>query len=192
MTKLDDAVTVAARIADRFEDGAIPYAIGGALALAAYGMQRMTNDAYLGVFIEPDRLPEVHDALERGGCLFERDRAAAEVERASFFTVRCGVVLADIFVSFHPHHDDARERRRKIRMGDGVERWFLSPEDLAIHKLAMLRPKDLMDLEHLFAAQSAGLDVEYIRRWVEAIAPEALDRRRAAVDDLVGRFTRAG
>ena len=29
MTRLDDAVTVAARIADRFEDGAIPYAIGG-------------------------------------------------------------------------------------------------------------------------------------------------------------------
>ena len=188
MTRLDDAVTVAARIADGFEGAGIPYAIGGALALAAYGMQRMTNDADLGVFIEPSRLPQVFDALERAGCLFDRERAAAQVERASFFTVRCGAVLADIFVSFQRHHDDARDRRRKIRMGDGAERWFLSAEDLAIHKLAMLRPKDLMDLEHLFAAQGSGMDVGYVRRWLEAIAPDATDRRRAVLDELIARF----
>ena len=188
MSQLTDAVAVAAHVADRFEEAAIPYAIGGALALAAYGTQRMTQDSDLGVFIEPSRLPEVFDALERAGCLFERERAGAQVERARFFTVRCGAVLADIFVSFHPHHDDARDRRRKLRMGDGVERWFLSAEDLAIHKLAMLRAKDLMDLEHLFAAQAATMDLAYVRRWVEAIAPAPEDRRRAALDELVARF----
>ena len=187
--RLDDAVTVASRIADRFEEGGIAYAIGGALALAAYGMQRMTRDADLGVFIETPAIAAVYDAVERAGCLFERAVASSEIEAAGLFTVRCGVVLADIFVSFQAHHDDARRRRRRLPMADGVERWFLSPEDLAVYKLALLRPKDLMDLEYLFAAQGPALDLAYVRRWVEAIAPDPEDRRRAALDDLAARFS---
>lgn len=184
---LRDPATVAARIGDQLEADGIPYAIGGALALAAHGFPRSTADVDLSVFAPEDELDRLFDALERCGCLFERARARRSIEQIFLFTVRCGQVLVDLFVSFHPHHHEALARRVAIESPDGRQRWFLSAEDLAVHKLALSRPKDLADLERLFAARGADLDLAYIRRWVEAIAG-AGDPRRGALAGLVDRF----
>jgi hypothetical protein len=178
----------ATTIADRLDEHGIDYAIGGALALAAHGMPRMTTDVDIGVFVDRSRLGELYDALERAGCLFDRARADRDVARMSFFSARRGRAPVDIFVSFHPHHDDARARRVRLPGPDGTPRWFLSAEDLMVHKLAMLRARDLADVERLFAVLGPALDLAYVRRWVEAIAPDPSDRRRAALDDLERRF----
>ncbi len=185
---LTDAASVAYWVADRLEEHGVAYAIGGALALAAHGVPRMTNDADLSVYLDGRPLEDLYSPLERAGCIFDRDSAARDIQRASLFTVRCGLILVDLFVSFHPLHDDARSRRRAIPGPDGRPHWFLSPEDLAIHKLALLRGKDRVDLERLFAARAAELDAVYIRHWIEKIVPDDADPRRAALDELVRRF----
>ena len=177
-------------VCDRLEEAGIAYAVGGALALSAHGFPRQTADVDLSVFAPPAGVEAIFDALERAGCLFEREHAQRSVDSISLFTVRCGAVLVDIFVSFHSHHHEALERRVALRCPDGVDRWFLSAEDLVVHKLTLARPKDAADLERLFAARGGDLDVDYIRRWIKAIAPEG-DPRRSALEDLVVRFALA-
>lgn len=187
MSPAADPAAVAAAVTDQLEGEGIPYAIGGALALGAHGFPRSTADVDLSVFVPEDQLDRLFDALERAGCMFERAAARRAIERIALFTVRRGHVLVDVFVSFHPHHHEALARRVALPCPDGRERWFLSPEDLAVHKLALARPKDVLDLERLFAARGSDLDVAYVRRWIEAITPEG-DSRRATLDDLVSRF----
>jgi hypothetical protein len=186
---LTDATAVACWVSQQLEDEGIACAITGALALAIHGVPRMTNDADLAVFVEPDEAARLLDALERAGCLFERSWATAEIVRIGWFYVRCGKVEVDLFVAQHPFQREAMDRRARFEVPGYGPRWFHSAEDLAVIKLALLRNKDLADLELLFAARGPELDVARIRRWVEAIAAEG-DPRRAALDDLERRFVR--
>jgi hypothetical protein len=186
---LTDAVAVACWLGSALEADGIPCAITGALALAVYGVPRMTKDADLAVFVEPAQRERLLDTLERAGCLFPRAWAAAEMARIGWFYLRCGKVEVDIFVAQHPFQREAMTRRVRIEVPGYGPRWFHSAEDLAINKLALSRHKDLADLEALFAVQGSALDTEYIRRWLEAITPEA-DPRRAVLEDLERRFAR--
>lgn len=185
---LDDPPSVAAHLAERLDEASIPYAIGGALALAAYGEPRMTGDVDLSVGVTEANLDRLFDALERGGCLFDRVRAQAEVERFSLFRVRCGAVGVDLFVSFHPHHHEALARRVRLADPEGHVLWFLSVEDYAVHKLALFRPKDRMDLELLCAARGASMDWGYVEGWIRRIAPHEPDARHAELAALKQRF----
>lgn len=189
-SSLRDPAIVAARVADQLESDGIRYAIGGALALGAHGFPRSTADVDLSVFAPEDDLEPLFDSLERCGCMFERDRARRSVERIALFTVRCGKVLVDVFVSFHSHHHEALRRRVALTAPDGRARWFLSAEDLAIHKLSLDRPKDHIDLERLFKARGARLDVAYIRSWMLAIAGED-DPRTKRLESMIERFLSA-
>ena len=187
----DDPGSVAAWVAERFEEDGIVYAIGGALALGAHGIPRMTDDVDFSVFVPEDEIQHLFDSLERAGCAFDRAGALAGVRRIHLFHGRCGHVGVDFFVSFHPHHHESIARRVLLPDPAGKPRWFLSAEDLAIHKLALFRPKDLPDLERLFAMSGPVMDLAYVRRWVEAICG-AGDPRRAALEDLARRFASPG
>lgn len=59
------ADTLARALADALEARAIPYAIGGSIALAAWGYARTTVDVDLDVFVEHDALAPVFDTLGR-------------------------------------------------------------------------------------------------------------------------------
>src|SRR5262249_19692144 len=171
-------------LSDAVERDGIRTAITGALALAAHGVPRMTKDVDLAVYVGPGEQERFLDALERAGCLFDRSLASREIERIGWFPVRCGRIQVDLFVAQHPFHPEAMGRRRRVAIPGGGERWFHSAEDLAVNKLALYRPRDIGDLELLFAARASDLDVPYIRRWIEAITSTG-DPRRAALEDLV-------
>lgn len=185
--RFDDPGSVAAWVAERLEEDGIVYAIGGALALGAHGIPRMTDDVDFAVFVPEAEIERLLDSLERAGCRFDRARARGEAKRIHLFSGRCGHVGVDFFISFHPHHHESVTRRVLLPAADGQPRWFLSAEDLAIHKLALFRPKDLPDLERLFAVRGAAMDTAYVTRWIEAICDPG-DPRRAALADLVARF----
>jgi len=78
-----------------------------------------------------------------------------------------------------------KARRISIEIAGG-RLWFLSAEDLCLHKLIYGRPKDLVDLERLLAVRP-GMDLAYVRSWMTRMVP-AGDRRVAALDDLERRF----
>lgn len=185
MTALENAAAskVAAHLADRLDEAGIGYAIGGALALGVWGVPRTTVDVDLNVFVGDDELSRLFEALERAGALFNREDAARDVARIGMLTAQIGRTRIDIFVAHHPLHAEFERRRVKVDHPDIGGRYYLSATDVALAKLIYHRPKDVIDLERLFAVQGGRLDVAVIRRWLTSIVP-AGDERIALLDRL--------
>ena len=173
---------VAQRLGDRLEEAGLSYAIGGALALGVWGAPRMTKDVDLSIFARHD-FAQITEALERAGMMFDRDAAPKTIERIGMFNGRLAGVVVDIFMSSHPHMAEMEIRRQRVEAG-GTHLYFISAEDLCVMKLVYGRPKDVGDLERLFAARE--LDVAYVRRWLNQM-PVGPDRI-ATLDDLERRF----
>lgn len=181
------ALAAARRIAERLDEDHLPYAIGDALALGVWGAPRATKDVDLTIFIEEAELGRAFDALERAGVMLERETAIREVRQIGMFKGRAGRLFVDVFITGHPQYEDMR--RRRVAIDDPVSGRalsFISAEDLALHKLIYGRPKDVIDLEQLFARRPT-LDVSYIRGWLVRMVP-AGDPRLAILDDLTRRF----
>ena len=181
-----NALVVARRIADRLDEDEIPYGIGGALALAAWGSPRATKDVDLSIFIRADELARVFDAFERAGVVVNRSDAVRDVARIGLFVGAAGRMRVDTFVSEHPHFEEMGRRRQAIVDDEGRQLWFITAEDLTVMKLIYGRDKDITDIERLFAVRP-GLDLAYVRDWLAKMVP-AGDRRLATLQDLAQRF----
>jgi hypothetical protein len=180
-----NAYDVARRIAGCFDEDQVPYGIGGAIALGAWGVPRATKDVDISAFVSSDDLPRVLDSLERAGVLVRRDEAARDVARIGLFKGRLGAIVVDVFVSDHPQYAAMKQRVRRIADPDGNAMDYITAEDLCIHKLLFGRPRDVSDLEQLAAVRT--LDLAYVRSWLVQMIPEG-DRRFAILDDLERRF----
>jgi hypothetical protein len=177
------APEAAAWVADRFDEDGIDYAIGGALALIAWGIPRATAYVDISAFVERTSLPRVLDALERAGVMVPAD-AAANIGRIGMFRGLVGRIPIDVFTSEHPHQHAMRERRCLLELGEGRSRWFVSREDLVVLKVLYARPKDELDLE-AFVSVHTDLDFAYVEGWLAKMVPagdrpfEMLARLRA-------------
>jgi hypothetical protein len=182
---------VAAWVCDRLDEEGLPYALGGALALGVWGVPRGTIDVDVSVFVPQSRIDEVVNAFERAGALIDRSGVKRQLERSDLFIARVMGTRVDVFVGRHPLYAEMARRRQLVTDAFGTQRYFVSKEDLALMKLIYHRPKDLIDLERLFAVQGAKLDVHYIRSWLIDIAG-AEDRRLETLADLERRFIDVG
>ena len=180
-----NAIDAAHRIASCFDEDAIPYGIGGALALSVWGIPRATVDVDVSVFVRPDELPRVLDSLERAGVVVNHDDARRGVEKLGFFKGRLGRTLVDVFLSEHPQYEAMHRRTQRITDAQGRAVAFISAEDLCIHKLVFGRPKDVADLEAVLASRK--LDLAYVRSWLVQMVPSG-DHRLAVLDELERRF----
>ncbi len=149
------------------------------------GAPRATKDVDITIFVPEAELPRAFDALERAGLMFDRSAATRDVARIGLFKARSGKMIVDVFLSGHPQYDAMKTRRLSIEIAS-TRLWFISAEDLCLHKLIYGRPKDLIDLERLIAVRP-DMDLSYVRTWMTRMIP-AGDRRFAALDDLEHRF----
>jgi hypothetical protein len=113
---------VAARLADRLDEDGLPYAIGGALALGAWGVPRTTSDVNVSVFIDEMALGGLLDTVERAGAMVDRAEAGRQVARFGFFTAAIGRTRIDVFIAHHPWHGDMQDRRISLPTPDGKPR----------------------------------------------------------------------
>jgi hypothetical protein len=178
---------VAARLADRFDEDGLQYALGGALALGAWGVPRTTSDVDVSVFVTGEELDRLLDSIERAGAMVERAEAHRSVARTGFFVAFFGRTRIDLFIAHHPWHAEMQHKRVSLPTPDGHPRWFLCAEDTALAKLLYARPKDVQDLERLFAVQAGRIDLAYLRHWLPRMVP-AGDARLQLLEDLARRF----
>lgn len=178
------APELARRIADAFEAGGIPYAIGGALALATWGFPRATNDVDIDVFVTPEELDEVLTILERIGCELDRQACIDSARQRGDFRARFERMRIDFFVPSIPFYQSAKARLREAPLGGAPAR-YLSPEDLAVFKMLFFRTKDLLDVERLVGFIGSGFDTSYVRSSLVEIVGED-DERVGRWDRLVG------
>lgn len=164
MTDALTAVDVARRLADVLEARSIPYAIGGALALAYYAPPRATVDVDINVFVPPrsgvDRLLEV---LAEGG--FSPDNKTTALTSATQdgqFRGRVAGIRVDVFVpAFRFYETLADHTRRVPLLGRSIA--ILGPEDLLTLKMMFFRRKDLADVEAVLRSSGTEIDIGAVR-----------------------------
>jgi hypothetical protein len=182
------AAEAAQRIADALEQAGIPYAIGGALALAVSGVPRGTADVDVNVFLPEDQVQRVIELLASLGVEIDEQAALAQADRDGMFIGRWDGMRIDVFLPSIPFAHEAEKTRMRVTDSDGWSGWFLSAEALTVFKLLFFRGKDLVDLERLVAVAGTLLDHAYVRRWIVDMMGED-DPRVARWDELVRRFS---
>ncbi|MFT3852405.1 MAG: hypothetical protein QM733_06680 [Ilumatobacteraceae bacterium] len=146
-------------------DGRVPYAFGGAIALAyATEEPRGTRDLDVNVFVAAADVDEVFAALPSGVVHGDADRAAVlQDEQVRLWWDDTPV---DVFFAAHPFHVAAGQRSRTVDF-DGTPIRVLAPDDLAVFKVLFDRPKDWVDIATMI--ESGTLDVDAVARQVEAL-----------------------
>lgn len=180
------AAEAAQCIADALERSNIPYAIGGALALAVAGVPRGTADVDVNVFIDAQQLSDLVDVLQQLGIQVDKETAIERTRHDGMFVGRWDGMRIDVFLPSIPFSAEAGRTRTRLTDEAGWSGWFLSAEALAVFKLLFFRGKDLVDLERLVAIRDE-LDHAYVRRWIVDMMGED-DERIRRWDALVRRF----
>jgi hypothetical protein len=179
--KQAELVGLVRRLVDALEASKIPYALGGAIALAAWSEPRATKDVDLTLFVEDSVPDSALDALERAGLDMARDRARSEAKRRGMFVLRAASgYRVDVFVASIPFYRVAEQRRRRVKLADR-ETYVLDAESLAVFKMLFFRGKDLVDIAKLIELEQ--LDVEFVRAALVDIVGED-DERIARLDAM--------
>ncbi len=171
-------------IARALEHARIPYAFGGAIALAYYAAPRGTEDIDINVFLETNG---------SGTCLEELKRLGIGSPAMDRGMHDHQVVLSwehtpiHVFFSYDPFHERCKARARQVPFADG-EIWILSAEDITIFKIIYDRPKDRAEVREILLCMGERMDVAYTIGWLERILGSEdprVTRFREAVADLV-------
>ncbi len=183
----------AAEVAGFLESRGIPYAIIGGLALQRWGESRLTRDVDVVVLVDAEALHAfVDDALERFAPRIPDARAFGLRHRVLLVQTAEGVPV-DISLGIPGYEEEALGRAQLLELPSGALVRVLGPEDLVIHKCVAGRARDAEDVEGILIRQRLRLDLDLVRRWLEAFRPlvdthdpvalfeDALDRARTAL-----------
>ena len=180
---LSEKITELARV---FAQSEVPFAFGGALALAYYAEPRATVDVDVNVFLAPAAVDDVSTTLGALGIT----TSAAERElvlRDGQVRLHWGATPVDLFFAYDAFHFHAAQRVRRVPFGpDTIV--ILAPEDLLVCKVVFNRRKDWIDIEQMLLLSAGTLDLDDVLRWTTEIVGEGDDRvahlRRARRDVL--------
>ena len=166
-------------VCDHLDAAGLPWALGGALALAyATEEPRGTRDIDVNVFVPADQAARVFAALPEG----VRHSAAdvTEARRADQVRLWWGDTPVDLFFAADDFHQQAGRRARSVPFAGRTIR-VLAAEDLAVFKALFDRPKDWVDIATM--AESNAIDLD-----------EAADRLATLLpgDNRVDRLRRGG
>lgn len=179
------AEEAARELVERLEARAIPYAVGGALALNQWAVPRGTKDVDLNLWVDPARPTSTAQLLGAIGCDLKASAVVRSLSERGHAFARLGDVRVDVYVPTHVFHASVLERRRRRPLA-GREAWFLSAEDLAVFKLILDRAKDRADVEALAMVGGEEFDRSYVRRWLQKIVG-AHDNRLSTWEEIVRR-----
>jgi hypothetical protein len=180
--ELDELVEA---LATALDAARVPYALGGAVCLAAWGVPRATRDVDLNVFVDESGLDAVFAALAAAGCDVDRVASRASAAERGDFQASAGGTRVDVFIAFHAYHVEVAARCVTVTAPAGRSLRLLSAEDLLVFKTLFGRTKDFADIERLVAARGSALDAAYVLRWLAALLPVD-DPRPARVRALLG------
>ena len=170
-------------IHEALSEARVPYALGGALALAYYADPRATIDIDVNVFLAPGRWREAIDVLtELGVDASKLDPDS--LERDGQCRLWWGLNAVDLFFAYDPIHDEMRKQARRVPFGDATVS-ILAPEHLAVCKAMFDRRKDWLDIEQMLIAAD-DLDVREIEDWLQRMAGEE-DARLKRLRELSSR-----
>lgn len=151
-----------------------PYAVIGAIALAAWGRPRATQDLDLLVGLDPgvgaERLREIGPSL---GLAVDREWADWNPAlRDLQVRLRRGTFVIDLLLPRDAHDRKALARRRRRRLQD-APLLVIAPEDYVLQQLKVMRGRSLEDAAAVLAERGRGFDLGYTRRWASRLGVRA-------------------
>jgi len=163
----------------------VAHAFGGTIALAYYADPRGTNDVDVNVATRFDQAGVVLDALAATGFSVEGDPTTLLPAAG----IRCtrGRDLVALFFRFDPNHERLLDRAlaAAIEVGDQDRQIrILSPNDLAIIKMAFNRGNDWVDLGAMLAAKTS-LDLIVIEEELVGLRGPTMHPRIARLRALI-------
>lgn len=165
-----DALSAALSGMARFlEDAHIPYMVIGGVANLAWGEARTTQDVDITVAVDESRLDELVARLgDRFQVLpaspLEFIRETRVLPLATVEGVRIDLIFAGL-----PYEEEAIARATS-RVVAGQEVRVATAEDLLVHKLLSLRPRDREDAAGVIDHQRENLDRGYLDPLVRQVA----------------------
>ncbi len=163
MTALDDSVpAVVERLRSVLEASDIPYAFGGAIALAAWSEPRATADIDVILWVGEEGIEHAVEVLRAAGVDVDLASAQGGARTRGMFAGRVGATRVDVFVPSIPFYEEAERRRVRTSIGDHPA-WIHSAEVLAVFKMLFFRPKDLFDVERMLAVRGRSFDRAFVR-----------------------------
>ncbi len=161
---------------DTFESAGVSYAVLDGIAVILHGVPRLTIDADFVLGVERIAWPRLLAALEKRGFAYgargEPPRtqidALKDLSGDSMTCIWSAGVRVDLLQASDPLHQEAlREKQRIHAFSRSIA--IVRPEHLVLTKWIAARPKDLLDVDGVIAAQGARLDLARIRAWLPAI-----------------------
>lgn len=154
MTSLVDKVKSIAAALDAAD---IPWALGGALALAyATEEPRGTRDIDVNVFVPSDEASRVFDSLPKGVAFTASD--VRQVEKDAQVRLWWDDTPIDLFYAAAPFHFEVSTRACRVPFA-GREISVLSADDLAVFKAMFDRPKDWVDIDEMASSGSLNRSI---------------------------------
>jgi hypothetical protein len=154
-------------------DKNLPYMVVGSFSSNYHGIPRATKDADIvlrfdeGTWSELAKdLPEGMSVDPQGG--FEMVTAT----RKELIFTEGSLFEIEVFHLSEDDFDQERFKRRvKVDLGEGVETWIATAEDVIVQKIrwskGATRPKDFDDVVKVLVRQGDRLDFDYIKNWCE-------------------------
>ena len=158
MTTLVERVVA---VCESLERTGIPWALGGALALAyATNEPRGTRDIDVNVFVGSAEAPAVFAALPAGVVFTDAD--VAEADTRDQVRLWWDTTPIDVFFAADQFHFDVAARCRSVPF-EGRRIRVLSGEDLAVFKALFDRTKDWADIEAMVESNAIDLELAAAR-----------------------------
>jgi hypothetical protein len=144
-------------VCESLERAGIPWALGGALALAyATNEPRGTRDIDVNVFVGPTDARAVFSALPVGVAFTEAD--LVEAGKRDQVRLWWDSTPIDVFFATDPFHFEVATRCRVVPF-EGRHITVLSAEDLAVFKALFDRRKDWADIEAMLESNAIDLQL---------------------------------
>lgn len=161
-------------LSEALDAAKIPYAFGGAIALAYYANPRATIDIDLNVFLPPESFDEVAEVIAALGVNTKVNRKS--LERDGQCRAMWGRTPIDLFMANLDFHEQMARDARRQPFGDTKIR-VLAPEHLLVCKTLFDRPKDWIDIEQMVLTMP-DLKTEVAIEWLDALAGKRDDRTK--------------
>jgi hypothetical protein len=176
-------VELVAAVHHALDDGRVPHAFGGALALGFVAAPRGTVDIDVNVFVAAHEFDPVVTALSSLG--YRRESDSDEVPIAGIRFIHASDPFpVDVFPALDPRYAEVERRVVRHRFGPRSERLpFLSAEDLCVFKVSFGRPQDWVDLASMARARPE-LDLDYIEDQLIALRGPTMYPRLARLRGL--------
>lgn len=195
-----EAILIAQKIADVFEQLGIAYFIGGSFASTIHGLPRATRDVDFIADIKPNHVDSFVAALEAEFYLDAQTIRSAITYQRSFNVIHLDTMFkADVFVLASTSWAQNQLRRRELKpiAAEGVSHavWTCTAEDIVLQKLLWFEKGGRVsrqqwdDILGVLKINASTLDFDYLRQWsaelgIASLLPEAISEAGIKQENL--------